>query len=165
MFVLYVGMQVNRQMEDVIQSLKRSSEDDSDEEGDGAEKKEEEAEEERGDHLSIAEDCNGYVKSQDQAISVVIESSNGGPKMKLDAIKEEQFSKLCARFPDYSEELLRSMLVSPHKHTYIITALKIETLANSHIPSSSSFQRHSRFLLCCLYLRVAHAGGSRWGFA
>lgn len=103
--------QVNRQMEDVIQSLKRSSEDDSDEEGDGAEKKEEEAEEERGDHLSIAKDCNGYVKSQDQAISVVIESSNGGPKMKLDAIKEEQFSKLCARFPDYSEELLRSMLV------------------------------------------------------
>ncbi|KAI5061530.1 hypothetical protein GOP47_0024035 [Adiantum capillus-veneris] len=107
--------QVNRQMEDVIQSLKRSSQDDSDEESaEGGDEKYEKrggqadaAEKEMPNHT---EDNNGPSKLPQGAHSVLAQSSNGVPKLKLDPLKEEQFMKICERFPEYSEDLLRSML-------------------------------------------------------
>ncbi|MCO5563799.1 hypothetical protein L7F22_017447 [Adiantum nelumboides] len=107
--------QVNRQMEDVIQSLKRSSQD-SDEDSAEDEKDEKNvndaglAEKEMSnshveDSNEQLEDRNGYLKLPHGA-----QSSNGGHKLKLDSLKEEQFLKVFVRFPEYSEDLLRSML-------------------------------------------------------
>eukprot|EP00250_Pteridium_aquilinum_P015069 c22359_g1_i1 orf=208-2550(+) len=137
--------QVNRQMEDVIQSLKRSSQD-SDVESEGGEKNEktEEEVEENGNHSA---DCNGSTKPSDQPHGAPTESSNGGPKLKMDPLKEEHFSKLCVRFPEYAEELLRSMLVDQdgdlHELEGMLKALQKEAKKTSRQQQQEA-KRHDK---------------------
>ncbi|KAH7444630.1 hypothetical protein KP509_02G085800 [Ceratopteris richardii] len=112
---LLLNPQVNRQMEDVIQSLKQRADDNSDEEkenGEEAEMREaivvDEKAEDVGDE-SPRENSNRDSKPVQD--SNPLEQRNGDTKLKMDSLKEEQFSKICARYPDFSEDLLRSMIV------------------------------------------------------
>ncbi|KAH7447975.1 hypothetical protein KP509_01G130300 [Ceratopteris richardii] len=108
--------QVNRQMEDVIQSLKQNAKDDSDEESDYSDVTEmlDSSEcvvekEEVTNGQGHAETCNVPSKLS-QKSSCAENSSNLNVTLKMHTLKEEEFLKLCARYPDFSEDLLRSML-------------------------------------------------------
>ena len=113
-------------MEDLIQSLK---EEDSDSENKGTDKENDmhPSQSDEGEADTIEdESVNGnesVISHQSENISNTSVNGNGyvngnGKMMCENGItsketaKEEAFLKICSRFPSYSEELLRSMLVN-----------------------------------------------------
>ena len=128
-----MDVQVNRQMEDLIQSLKEDDSDtdnkDTDTDKDVYPLQQDEGEVDTNEDASTSANSNGCASShQPENISNTSVNGNGhtssnghgkmlnencvSTKVKIDTAKEEAFLKVCARFPMYSEELLRSMLVN-----------------------------------------------------
>lgn len=129
-----INPQVNRQMEDVIESLQNSAQDDSGAEVDSGNEKEMDEETRQKKHFNetfVSVDMENGQKPQiegimDNSVDVptqIIGPDNkndktlesvgidGGLKSIIDASKEKGFQDLCEKYPGYSEELLRSMLM------------------------------------------------------
>lgn len=108
-----VNPQVNRQMEDVIQSLRRSAaeEDGSDAEMDKGEEEEKSCGTEKTAGCSATDVFSVPEIKEGDATSHIQEENNSSVKPTSSSFNEKEFLDLCKKYPEYSEELLRSMLM------------------------------------------------------